>query len=114
VDQLTVVEPDTAVAAATQPERARRDDVEDRLGIGLGTADSAQHFARGRLPSESAGQVGIPGLQLLEQPDVLDGDDSLVGKRLKERDLLRRERAHLYTPNHDDSDRTPFAQQGGR
>jgi hypothetical protein len=31
----------------------------------------------------------------LEQPDVLDGNCSLVGKRLKQLDLCRGEGAHL-------------------
>jgi hypothetical protein len=51
---------------------------------------------------------------LLEETHILNGDHGLIGKRLKQRDLFRRERAYLHTPNHDDSDRIPFAQQGGR
>ena len=37
-------------------------------------------------------------LQLREQPDVLDGDDGLIGERLQERDLLRREGLDLGPP----------------
>ena len=33
--------------------------------------------------------------ELLEQPDVLDGDHSLVGKGFKELDLRRGERTYL-------------------
>ena len=36
--------------------------------------------------------------QLLEQPDVLDGDDRLVGEGLEQRDLLGRERAGPRSP----------------
>src|SRR5688572_15824083 len=38
-------------------------------------------------------------LQLLEEAGILDGDGGLVGKRLQERDLTRRIRAHSV-PNH--------------
>src|SRR5262249_38139777 len=40
-----------------------------------------------RLLLEGLGQLAVPRLQLLEQPDVLDGDDGLVGERLQQADL---------------------------
>src|SRR5437016_3609843 len=65
-----------------------RDRVEDRLDIGLRSADDAQDLTCRRLLFQRLCQVVIPRLQFLEQADVLDGDDRLVGKRLEEGDLL--------------------------
>ena len=46
-----------------------------------------------RLLLQRLGEVGVPGLQLREQPRVLDGDDRLVGEGLEQRDLAVGERA---------------------
>ena len=50
-------------------------------------------------------------LEFLEQPDVLDGDDGLVGKDLQQSDLLVGERTDLCTPNRNHSNRSPLPQQ---
>ena len=110
VDQLAIVEPDPAVAAVAQPERARRDDVEDRLGVRLGATDRAQDLARGRLPGEGASQLGVTRVQLREQANVLDGDDRLVGEGPDERDLLFGEGPRLLAPAEDDAERHPVAE----
>jgi len=115
VHQLAVVEPHSAVvaAAAAQPECAGRDDVEHRLGVGLGTADGAQHLAGGRLPGQGLGQLGVACLELPEQPHVLDGDDGLVSERLQQLDVLVREGAGIRPRvNRDGSDRDPIAKHG--
>ena len=59
---------------------------------------------------DGAGQLAGPGLQLAEQPDVLDGDDGLVGERLDQLDLLVRERPGLRPGDHDDADGRAVAQ----
>jgi hypothetical protein len=98
-----------------------RDGLHDRLEVGRRACNDPQNLSGGGLLLERLCHLRVCLrertvllLEFRKEAHVLDGDDRLVGKRLKERDLLRRERAHLYTPNHDDSDRTPFAQQGGR
>ncbi len=51
------------------------------------------------------------GLQLLEQPDVLDGDHGLVGEGRDKVDLPFGVRLHTGTTQADDTDRHAFAQQ---
>ena len=54
-----------------------------------------QDLARGRLLLQRLGQVAVPLLELLEQPDVLDGDDRLVREGLQQLDLVVGERPRL-------------------
>ena len=74
--------------------------------------DDAQDLAGGRLLLERLGEVAVPGLQLLEEADVLDGDDGLGGEGLEELDLLVGERAELHAAEQDRADRHPLAQEG--
>ena len=91
--------------AVAEPDGALRDRVEYRLNVGRGAGDHAQDLAGGGLPFERLGQVAVSGLQLLEQADVLDGDDGLVGERFQEIDLRSRERLDLLTRDRDGADR---------
>ena len=53
--------------------------------------------------------------EFLEQPDVLDGDDRLVGEGFEERDLLVGERINLSPSNIDHPDgEYPPAATGGK
>ncbi len=83
---------DHALIAATEPLRARRDRVEDRLQVALRPADDLQDLGGRGLPLERF-------LGLVEQARVLDGDHRLVGEGLEERDLIVRERG---LPRHGD------------
>ncbi len=56
-------------------------------------------------------QLARAFLQFLEQSDVLDGDDGLVGEGLEERDLLVSERSNLRSANQDSSNGNTFAEQ---
>src|SRR5262249_48380582 len=67
-------------------------------------ADHAQDLAGRRLLLEGLGQVAIARLQLLEQPDVLDGDDRLVGERAEKLDLRVAERADAGPAERDRTD----------
>ena len=49
-------------------------------------------------------------LEFLEQPDVLDGDDGLVGEGFEQLDLLFREWANLGSANQDSTNGYAFAQ----
>src|SRR5262249_10498949 len=49
-------------------------------------------------------------LRLLEQPDVLNRDDRLVGEGLEELDPTRRKEARLLARHEDRPDSIPFAQ----
>ena len=77
-----------------------------------GVRSSCDMFARNSdlcWLATSSGAVGL--LQLLEQADVLDGDDGLVGERLQQSDLLLGERPDLHPPQEDRPDGNPFADQ---
>ena len=83
------VEPEhRAHERVAQPDGALHDRIEHRLHVRRRARDHAQDLACGGLPLQRL-------LRLVEQPDVLDGNDRLVGKRLEERNLLGRERMDL-------------------
>ena len=46
-----------------------------------------ENLARRRLLLQRLGEVAVARLKLLEQPDVLDGYDGLIGEGLEEGDL---------------------------
>ena len=97
---------------AAQAGRIRRHRVEDRLDVGRGATDDAEDLAGRGLLLEGLRQLAVPGLELREQPHVLDGDHRLVGERLEERDLLGREGMDLGpTMDEDDAQRRALAQQ---
>ena len=73
---------------------------------------TVEDLAGGRLLFERLGQVTVACLQLLEQPDVLDGDDRLVGERRDQRDLLVRERRDFLAIHRDGADGLPLTQHG--
>ena len=77
------------------------DGVEHRLDIGRRAPDDAQDLAGGRLLLEGLGEVGILGLQLAEQPGVLDGDGRLVGEGLHQGDVTVGERQDLVPVDDD-------------
>ena len=81
---------------------ALRDRVEHRLEVGRRARDDAQDLAGGGLLLQRLGEVAVARLQLLEQPDVLDGDDRLVRERLQQRDLLVGERPSASPGVQDD------------
>src|SRR5262245_25158594 len=101
-----------ADVGAAQPDRTRHNCIEHGLHGDLGTTDHPQDLTGGGLLLQCLCQLTIAGLQLLEQPHVLDGDDGLVGKGLEQGNLPLREEAHLGAAEVDraDSD-APFAQQ---
>src|SRR4030095_2258305 len=85
--------------------RAGGNPSEDRLDISSRAADDAKDLARRRLLVERFAEGGVARLERLEQPDVLDGDDGLVGEGLHELDLRGRERLDLASSAPDGPDR---------
>ena len=82
---LVVLEDDAPVEPR-QLDGARDDGGQHRLEIERG-ADGASHLAQRRELLDRAGEIGGPGLQLLEQPHVLDRDDGLIREGLDQLDL---------------------------
>src|SRR5712692_8976443 len=104
-EPVAVLAPYGGVERLTQAGGAFGHGVEQRLDVRRRAADDAEDLARRRLLLQGLGKVAVARLQLLEQADVLDGDDGLRGEGLEERDLLVGERPDLcaakgYRPDH--------------
>ena len=99
------------IVNSTNAGGAFDDSVQNRLNVRRRPADDPQHLSRCRLMFQGLAQFRIALLNFLEQPDVLDGDDSLSGKGLKQFDLLLGERSYLRSANEDGSDRSPLPKQ---
>jgi len=89
--ELAVEPHEGPIDATAQADRTLGNRIERRLHVCRRARDDLEDLTSRR-------QVAIAGLQLLEQPHVLDGDDRLIRERLEELDLLVRERVYLGTP----------------
>ena len=74
-------------------------------------ADRLADFSQRFQFSDRSRQFARPRLQFLEQADVLDGDDRLVGEGLEQRDLLFCRRDGLPCGESESPRRNTFAQQ---
>ena len=83
----------------TNPSGALHDSVEDRLHVGGGAADDAEHLRRRRLVFEGLAQFRIALPEFPEQSDVLNCDHCLVGEGFEQSDLLVRKRTDLQSAN---------------
>src|SRR6516165_2235541 len=72
---------------AAKPDSRLDHCVEGRLHIGGRAADHVEHLAGRGLVFERLFEVARAGLQLAEQPRILDRDDRLVGKGAHQLDL---------------------------
>ena len=89
----------------TEAGRALRHRVKHRLNVGGRATDHSQDFRGGRLLLEGRGEVGVLGLELGEEPRVLDSDGGLVGKRLHQCDLAVRKRSDLESVDMDHAEK---------
>jgi hypothetical protein len=85
---------DGCAISLTQPFRTFHDGLKHSTEVGRGRGDDPQHLSRRGLLLQGLGdlavafpKLGVPLLDLLEQPRVLDGDHRLIGERLQQRDL---------------------------
>src|SRR5262245_52183340 len=62
--------------------------IEHGLHVGRRAADDTEHFRCCRLMLQSLAQFCVTLLDLLEQPYVFDGNDSLVSESFDKRDLF--------------------------
>ncbi len=125
VDQALGVAEHTGVGRLAQGRRALGDGIEDRLDVRRRARDHPEDRPGGRLLLEGLGQLAIPSPELLEQPDVLDGDYRLVGEGLEQLDMLLGERSGLgpadgnganrvSVPEHGDCQKAPSAHDPGQ
>jgi hypothetical protein len=106
-DQLSIVSDDCHPPRVEQTHGAVGDGVEDRLHVCRRARDDLEDLTRRR-------QVAVARRQLIEQLDVLDRDDGLVGKSLEQADLGVREWPRRGLPNRDYSNRVPGMQHRHR
>src|SRR5262245_41530920 len=100
------------VKSVAQPGCALGNRVEHRLDIGRRAGDHPQDLTRRGLSIQRLCQITITRLKLLEQADVLDGNDRLVGKGLEQADLSLTERAAFQSADMNDADRDALTEQG--
>ncbi len=104
-----VVLEDGAAGAARELAGAGDDRVEHRLDIER-RAHGPTDLAQRRELLNRLGQLARARLQLLEEADVLDGDDGLVGEGLEQLDLTIGERPRLGTRDRNDADGSALPQ----
>src|SRR5438132_3973167 len=110
---LTVESREKAPLAPGQSGPVLDEWLEHGLGIERRAAYHLEHFAGRRLLLERHPQLVVARLQFLEQLDVLDGDDGLVGERLEARDPRPQKGRHpARAEGANDTDRHPLAEQG--
>ena len=105
VHQFAIEGRQRAVDGVAQARRTLHDCVEDRLDVRRRAGDDLQDLA-------GSGQIAVARLLLLVQSHVLDGDDGLVGKGLKELDAAGLEPAGRPPRHHDGADGLAVAQHG--
>ena len=107
---VSLAEPQYHVIDPTNPGGALNDSVEDRLHVRWRAADDTEHLGRCRLMLQGLAQFCVALLDLLEQPDVLDGDHGLVGEGFEEVDLLFGEGTDLRSADNNRPDGDALAQ----
>src|SRR5262249_55522178 len=77
---VTVAKAEDHIVYPTNLCRAFDDRIEDRLHICRRAADNPEHLRRRRLMLQSLAQFCVALLDLFEQSDIFDGDDSLISE----------------------------------
>src|SRR6516162_7893739 len=106
--RLIVLE-DRATVGADEVVSTRDDRVEDYIDIECRAESLAHRPERPELPDRTR-EVLRAGFEFLEEPNVLNGDDGLVGERAEQVDLLDVELTGLGPTDGDRADRAPITQ----
>ena len=104
-EDLPIQTEENSIFRITQARGVLRDSIQHGLEVCRGATDNPEDLAGGGLLFEGLGELAVALLDLVEQTDVLDGDDGLVGEGLEQGDLLVGERANLRPTQHDRADR---------
>src|SRR5262245_36674059 len=107
---VTFAESQQHVINPTHPCGALDDGIQDRLHVRGRAADDAEHLRGRHLMLQGLSQFRVALLDLLEQPDVLDGDDCLRSERLKQSYLPLAKWANLLSAHMDCADGNTLAQ----
>ena len=95
---------DDGVVGFAEPASRFHDRVEDRLDRCRRAADDIEHLAGGSLVLERFLEIARARLHLVEKAHVLDRDHGLVGERLHQLDLVRREGLGQALATNDNAD----------
>src|SRR5262249_46610591 len=101
---------DDTPLGTTKPRRVLKECCQYRLKVEGRSADDLEDLCGGSLLIECFSEVAVSGLQLLEQPHVLDRDDGLIPEGLQQRDLVVGERPGLGARHRDDAEGSPLPQ----
>src|SRR5215510_12440592 len=104
MDETTVEPEQSGELCLTQSGRGGSDGLEGRLDVRRGTGNDPQDLAGRRLFVQRLGQVLVTRLQFLEEPNVLDGNDGLVGEGFEKLDLTRGEWPRFASQHRDRAD----------
>ncbi len=105
----TLKHEDRRFLRAAQITRGLDDRLENRPQRIGRPADDLQHLGRRSLEPQRLGKVARPGLHLVEQARVLNGDRRLIGKTLDELDLALGERLGFGSAKAEDPDQFVLA-----
>ena len=110
--EVPILPDDRARVGTAQPRRVLDEGFQHGLEIERRAADDLEDLARGGLLLQGLGKIPVSALELLEQADVLDGDDGLVGERPEELHLALREGPGLCPRDEDRADGMPVPEHG--
>jgi hypothetical protein len=106
---VSVAEAQYHVIDPTNLRSALDDGVEDGLHVRRRATDDAEHLGCRGLMLKGLAQFRIALLDLLEQPDIFDGNDGLRSEGLKQFYLPLAERTDFLAADIECSDRHAFA-----
>src|SRR5258706_10364256 len=101
-EYITVARNQVCLVGLHESPGVLHEGVQDWLKLERCLTNRLQHFRRGCLSLERF-------LRLVEETDILDGDDRLIGERLHQADLTVGERSGLALPDEDRADRPALA-----
>ena len=102
---IPIEQANRGVIGAAHPSRAPGDRIKNRLNVRRRAGDHTQDFTRRCLLLQRF-------FEFVEQSDILDRDDSLVGKRFEQLDLRRGKGAHLFAACTQCSNNFAFVAKG--
>src|SRR5260370_12377124 len=107
---LTIFQEHRSVKGIAKLAGTFNNSLENRPDNGRRGGDHTEDVAAADLVSQRLREVASFRLHLAEQPRVLDGDHSLIGKGLKQLHVMSRAHTGLYPCHIDKTDWRPVAQ----
>src|SRR5262249_45997010 len=112
VELIAIEAEHDTVPGLADAHRVLQHGLENRLQLARGTRYDTQHIRSRSLLLQRFGELARARLHFVEQPDVFDCDDSLVGESLDKRDLLVIERLRAATRGADHTNHPVLSDHG--